>query len=108
VGGAGADSFQYNTVGDSTATATDFVQDFSQTQGDKVRLSPIDPDLSLARDQAFAFIGTAAFSGGGAAQVRYYQSGGNTYVEADTGDGNADLVVRLGGSLTLAATDFVL
>jgi hypothetical protein len=95
-------------VGDSTATATDVLQDFSQAQGDRIDLSRIDPDAAAAGDQAFAFVGTTAFAGGGAAQVRYRQDGADTFVEADTGDGTADLVVRVAGLVTLTAADLVL
>jgi serralysin len=107
-GGIGADRFRWWSVTESTAAATDVLRDFSQTQGDIIDLSIIDSDAATAGNQAFAFIGSSAFFGG-AAQLRYRQDGIDLLIEADTGDGNADLVIRLAGStVTLTAADFVL
>ncbi|WP_225008575.1 beta strand repeat-containing protein [Novosphingobium percolationis] len=109
-GGTGADSFVYATgeTGKTRATA-DRITDFSHAQADRIDLSLIDANTKAAAtgNQAFAFIGTAAFTKAG--QVHYVQNGGYTYVEAETnGDGVADLVIRLNGTLDLVAGDFVL
>ena len=108
VGGIGADTFVYKVTGESTALAPDVIADFVHTQADRIDLSAIDARPGLAGDQAFAFLGTAAFTGGGIGSVRTRQDGGDTYVEVDTGDGTANMVIRLTGFLTLAAADFVL
>ncbi len=108
-GGAGADVFVFRD-GDlgPTASTADIIRDFSQTQGDMLRLSAIDADTSTAGNQAFAFVGSAAFSGV-AGELRYEQVGGNTYLSGDTnGDGLADFVIRLDGLHTLQSGDFVL
>ncbi len=109
-GGAGADTFDFNSpteTGDTAATR-DRITDFSQTDGDVIDLSGIDADSGAAGNQAFAFIGTAAFSGT-AGELRYVQNGANTIVQADLdGDGAADLQIRLDGLIALTAGDFVL
>lgn len=81
---------------------------FSQAELDRIDLAAIDADPLAAGDQGFAFIGAAAFSGAGLAEVRVRQTGGNTFVEADLGDGVADLLVRLNGLIALGGADFVL
>jgi Ca2+-binding RTX toxin-like protein len=60
-GGTGNDLFVFHS-GDSSATHTvsDRILDFAT--GDKVDLHAIDANTTLANDQAFSFIGSAAFS----------------------------------------------
>ncbi len=108
-GGAGADRFVFN-AGDTASDAAnaDAITDFSRQQRDRVVLSAIDADSAAAGDQAFAFIGTAAFSGV-AGQLRYEAADGDTIIYGDTnGDGAADLAIRLAGTHALVAADFVL
>ena len=64
-GGLNADSFDFNALDESVVGANrDLVQDFNRTQGDKIDLSTIDADTDgTAGNQAFSFIGTAAFTG---------------------------------------------
>ena len=66
-------------------------------EGDHIDLSRIDADVYAAGNQAFTFIGTAAFSGT-PGEVRYYQAGGNTYLQMRTGM-SADIegVIRIDG-----------
>jgi Ca2+-binding RTX toxin-like protein len=107
-GKAGADRFAYGAAGDSAGATADRITDFSHAQGDRIDLSIIDADTAVAGDQAFGFIGTAAFSGA-AGQLRAETSGGDTIVEADVdGDGTADLRIALTGAVNLVAADFVL
>ncbi len=109
-GGTGADSFVFRD-GDFaglTASTCDQVKDFSHAEGDLIRLNFADADTATAGDQAFAFIGTAAFSNT-AGELRYEEISGNTYVSGDTdGDGVADFLIRLDGSHALTSGDFVL
>lgn len=105
-GNAGTDHFAF-TLASSTAAAPDTIADFNQAEADRINLSSIDPDPVTPGDQPFVFIGGDAFSGSGAAEVRWYQSGADTFVEADTGDGVADVVIRLTGLYTLYQQDFV-
>jgi Ca2+-binding RTX toxin-like protein len=111
-GGAGADVFKYRNISDSTVFASDIITDFV-TGTDRLNFSRIDTNAGLAGDQGFAFVGTGAFSGGGAASIRYVDTGNDIRVEADVnGDGVADMHVILQsaglGAGTLTVADFVL
>ncbi len=108
IGGSGADRFVYGATNHSNAANMDIIQDFSRSQGDRISLSAIDANGNLAGDQAFTFIGSAAF-GNVAGQLRYAQVNGNTFVEGDVnGDGIADLVIQLTGNVNLLGSDFIL
>ncbi len=53
-GGTGADTFTYSSSSQSQVGANrDIIQDFNRVAGDKIDLSAIDADLTLAGDQAF-------------------------------------------------------
>ena len=100
-GGAGADEFQFTEIG-YYDTITDFV-----SGSDKIRLSVIDANANTAGNQAFTFIGAAAFSGA-AGQLRTYSQDGSNYVAGDVnGDGVADFTINLGAA-TAVGTDFFL
>lgn len=108
-GGSGADRFIFRD-GDSggSASTADIILDFSQADGDRIRLDAIDANTVVAGDQAFAFIGTAAFSGT-AGELRYAQVSGNTYLSGDTnGDGLADWMLRLDGLHAISTSNLVL
>ena len=108
-GGAGADQFVYTAVSESTPTVRDVITDFSHSQGDKIVLSGIDANSLVAGDQAFTFIGSAAFSHA-AGQLRFESDGhGNTILSGDVnGDGIADFQVQLVGTIPLVSSDFLL
>lgn len=108
-GGAGADSFHFLALSDSPSTAShDRITDFRRGGADTLNLVAIDADPDTAGDQAFVFLGTAAFTGAGG-ELHYSQVGGNTIVSADTdGDLATDFVLQLDGLFALTATDFVL
>ena len=108
-GSTGADKFVFDD-GDSGHTngTADTIADFLTGQSDKIDLHLMDAQSAAAGDQAFAFIGTAAFSDT-AGELRYVEDAADTYVYGDTnGDGQADFAIHLVGALPLAATDFVL
>jgi Ca2+-binding RTX toxin-like protein len=110
--GLGNDIYRYFSVTESNPGVgiRDILTDFTQVSDD-IDLSPIDSNLSIAGNQAFDFIGMAAFNGGGNGQVRYFQAGGNTIIQVDRqGDGNiiAEMEIQLTGLIPLAATDFFL
>ncbi|MDR6292478.1 Ca2+-binding RTX toxin-like protein [Inquilinus ginsengisoli] len=108
-GGIGADRFVYAAIGDSPVGAgADLITDFSHAQVDRIDLAGIDANTTLAGDQAFAFIGAAAFTHH-AGELRATVAGAVTTVAGDVnGDGVADFSVTLTGALTLVAADFVL
>ncbi len=108
-GGAARDVFQFRD-GDFGATRAlaDLITDFSHADAEKIHLSLVDANTTAGANQAFAWIGNGAFTGV-AGQLHYAQAGGNTYVEGDTnGDGAADFVIALTGTVNLVASDFVL
>lgn len=106
-GGLGADRFIYREFNQSVAaTGRDVINDFSQAQGDLINVAAIDA-IAGGVDNAFVFIGNAAFSAAG--QLRYFNSGTQTIIQADgNGDGIADMEIVLAGSMTLVAADFIL
>jgi Ca2+-binding RTX toxin-like protein len=106
-GGAGADTFRYDSLSDAQAGGYDLIADF-QSGLDKIDLSRIDANSTIAGDQAFSWIGTAAFSGS-AGELRTYESGGRIWVEGDTdGNGLADLQLAFNpGAAPVGAGDFL-
>lgn len=107
-GGTGADRFVFETghTGEWMGNA-DIVTDFSQSEGDLIDLSALDA-VTGGADNAFTFIGSAAFTNT-AGELRFYQVNGNTFVAgAINGDGISDFQVRLDGLIDLTAADFVL
>lgn len=107
-GGAGNDTFSFDD-GDSGATlaTADRILDFSLAQNDRFNLGQIDA-IAGGADNAFTFIGTAAF-GSVAGQLRYQQVGGNTQLMGDVnGDGVADFIIRIDGLHALSAGNFTL
>ena len=86
----------------------DTITDFSHAQGDRIDLAGIDARFTVAGDQAFTFIGTAAFTGV-AGQLHIWQNAGRTIVSGDVnGNGTADFNIVLTGTINLVAADFVL
>jgi Ca2+-binding RTX toxin-like protein len=82
-GGSGADVFDYNLTSESGVgvSARDIIIDFVSGT-DKIDLAGIDANTGVANDQAFALIGTAAFSAAG--QLRYGFDGTNTTIQGNT------------------------
>jgi Ca2+-binding RTX toxin-like protein len=108
-GNGGADLFRYQSTAESTAGSMDHILDFTPGT-DRIELDRVDANTLVAGNQAFAWIGTSAFTGA-AGQLRAYQSSGTWYVEGDTdGDSIADLVIALTlqGPAPLGAGDFFL
>jgi serralysin len=110
-GGAGADRFIFRTgdFGGVTADTADEITDFSHAERDRISLSAIDANtLTGTVNDAFAFIGSAAF-GHHAGELRYEIVAGTGYVQGDTnGDGLADFWIRIDHGPALVAGDFVL
>jgi hypothetical protein len=110
-GGTGNDQFRYLFDTDSSLGANaDRITDFT-IGGDKLNFALLDTNAVAPGIQGFAFVGNAAFSGGGAASIRYANSGADLLVQADiNGDGIADMEIILQGlnGGTLTAADFIL
>jgi serralysin len=104
-GGGGADIFVYRAAGESTAALADQV---TFGAGDRFDLSAIDAVSGGAANEAFTFIGTAAFSGV-AGQLRAVQDAARWWVVADVnGDAVADLVISVEAPLMVGAEQFIL
>ena len=110
-GGLGADTFRFQAASQSgVGSAADTITDFT-IGTDKLAFVSIDTDPVAPGDQAFVFIGSAAFGATGTAQMRYMDSGANLLVQADiNGDGIADMEVVLAGlaGQTLTGASFLL
>jgi len=114
VGDAGRDTFVYLSASESRAGPAnrDFINGFERGV-DRIDVSAIDARPGGA-DDAFRFMGRAAFSGNGAdsaGELRYFTfgSGNHAIVEADlNGDGVAEFQLFVNQCRWLTATDFVL
>ncbi len=110
-GGAGSDQFRYLFDFETgLGAAADRITDY-QIGVDKFNFFLFDTNANIAGVQGFAFVGNNAFSGGGAAQLRYTNSGADLLVQGDiNGDGFADFEIILQGNAggTLTAADFIL
>ncbi|MGO1078276.1 calcium-binding protein [Inquilinus sp. CA228] len=108
-GGGGADRFVFSSPTHSVVGVNaDRITDFSHAQGDRIDLSAIDADTTVAGNQAFAFIGTGLYNGD-AGELRYSVVGAVTTIAGDVnGDGVSDFHIQLTGAIGLVAPDFVL
>lgn len=99
-GGAGADTFVFDSAREATTGGLgDLIRDFSQTDGDLIDLSQFG---------SLNFVGTDAFSNT-AGELRYEASDSMTTVFGDLdGDGIVDFHIQLTGSISLAASDFLI
>ncbi len=106
-GGTGKDTFVFDQVY-LTQTQPDTIADFygASGDGDRIDLSAIDANAATPANEAFTFIGTAAFHNV-AGELRYGQVGTGVQVQGDTnGDGVSDFVIKVFSELT--AADFIL
>jgi Ca2+-binding RTX toxin-like protein len=108
-GGEDADQFVFQLPSHSPPASgqSDVISGFERGE-DLIVLSRIDARSSTGGNEAFTFIGNAAFSNV-EGQLRVVVSGSATTVQADiNGDGVADLTLRLTGAVNLTAADFIL
>jgi Ca2+-binding RTX toxin-like protein len=102
-GGDGNDTFVFKSIQDSLPGHEDHITDFSNLELDQINLAGIDANTHVAGDQAFGFIGSAAFSDV-AGQLRY----ADHELQGDVnGDGVADFQVHVNAA-SLQHSDFVL
>lgn len=107
-GGTGEDVFLYNATNESAGAGLDTLQGF-EPGVDLINLSPIDA-ASGGSDDAFVFVGSAAFSGLGA-QVRYQRNegAGTTLIEVRlAGSASDDMQIVLIGLFDLTGASFAL
>jgi Ca2+-binding RTX toxin-like protein len=105
-GGAGADQFRFVTRADSALAAPDRIADF-ELGLDLIDLSRIDAVAGVTGNQAFAWIGTAAFTAEG--QVRLASAGGGHQLEVNTtGASGAEMIILATDLTGIGAGDFIL
>ncbi|WP_424138253.1 M10 family metallopeptidase C-terminal domain-containing protein [Roseomonas chloroacetimidivorans] len=106
-GGGGRDLFVFMSFEDSLdGSGRDVITDFASN--DTIDLSAIDAQASDDGDQAFAFIGSEAFTGE-AGELHVVRDGDYFIAEGDVdGDKAADFQIALAGNPSLAASDFIL
>lgn len=103
-GGAGADTFVFASLAESpVGTERTVITDF-QPGIDRIDLARIDAVASTPEDDAFTFIGAAAFSG----RAGELRQGSNVVAVDVDGDAIPDMQIWIGTPGTLAATDFIL
>jgi Ca2+-binding RTX toxin-like protein len=110
-GGAGNDQFRLTSLADSTVAAPDLIADFTFSGGqlDRVGLNLIDANTTLAGNQAFNFIGGAAF-GGAAGQLRVESVSPGVYLASGdvNGDATADFAITIQSATAPVAGWFLL
>ena len=116
LGGDGADTFlmganDFDGAFAALSANRDVIQDFDRAQGDVIDLSALDAVVG-GTDDAFTFIGTAAFNGV-AGELRYELvnpgTAPQTRIFGDRdGNGTADMLIVLVGNHVVEATDFLL
>jgi Ca2+-binding RTX toxin-like protein len=112
-GGDGADRFRYASEAEAGIAGTrDTITDFQgagMAGGDRIDLGLIDA-VAGGADNAFAFIGSAAFTAAGQIRVAYDAAADVTIISGNTdGDLAAEFQIALPGDLrALTGTDFVL
>lgn len=101
-GGAGMDIFIF---GPSDLGSVDRITDFSSADKDKVSLGAIDANTLKAGDQAFSYIGSAAFHNV-AGELRFEVVNGSGALLGDTnGDGVADIKIWIDGVKSMTTAD---
>jgi Ca2+-binding RTX toxin-like protein len=108
LGGGGLDRFlfQPSALGAAAGNAAT-LQDFNRAAGEKIDLSAIDAIAGTPGNDAFAFIGTAAFTAPG--QLRWQNEGGMRLIQGDVdGDTMADLTLFVQAAGSVNPSWFVL
>lgn len=107
-GGAGHDTFIFRSRYDSeTDTAKrDSIYDFSSQ--DKIDLAGVDANHNASGNQAFTYIGKAAFHGV-AGELRFEKQASDTYVYGDVnGDKKVDFAIHLDDAIDFQKAFFIL
>ncbi len=103
IGGSGADAFIFKTPSESRGSSVDTIKDFRRGS-DHIDLRGMDANTKAGGDQAFSFIGKAAFHGK-AGELRFADGivSGNV-----NGDRSADFKIIVAGLTMLSKGDFYL
>lgn len=107
-GGAGADRFVFGAVGDSRPAFFDVIADFTSGM-DRIDLSVLDANATVAGQQDFSFIGAAAFGADATGQLRYVYDGSTLMLYGSTdADAAPEFKVQVVGATAIGAGDLVL
>lgn len=107
IGGAGADRFDFDSLSDMGLGALrDVIKDFSLAAGDLIDLSTLDANIATSGiNEAFSFIGNAAFSASNAAgQLRF--SDGVLYGSVNA-DASAEFEIQLIGVSSFTSSGLI-
>jgi Ca2+-binding RTX toxin-like protein len=98
-GNGSADAFLWSFIADTGLNNPDVVTDYSSAQGDVLHFTNMDADDTVAGNQDFTLIGTAAFTAPG--QINWFTNGTDTFIQLNTNaDLAADAIVQLNGVLS--------
>ena len=98
-GNGGGDGFLWSSIDETGLTNPDIVADYSTAQGDVLHFTNIDADETVAGNQDFTFISTAAFTAPG--QINWFSNGTDTFIQFNTdADLAADGMIQLSGVLS--------
>jgi Ca2+-binding RTX toxin-like protein len=111
-GGAGDDTFDFNALNESSGANVDTINGFQGAGvpgGDVIDLSTIDA-INGGADQAFNFIGAAAFSAAGQLRAQIDIINNVTIIQGNTNanTGTVEFELRLSGQHSLFTGDFIL
>lgn len=107
-GGAGADRFVFSAAGDSRPAFFDVIADFVRG-ADRIDLSVLDANATMAGQQDFRFIGAAAFGADATGQLRYVFDGSTLMLYGSTdADAAPEFKVQVVGATVLGAGDLLL
>ncbi len=109
-GGVGYDTFVYTSIAQSKAGSSNRDQIYFDSPGtfvaDVIDVSAIDADTTLDGNQAFVFIGTAAFTGPG--QIRVQAGGADTLILFNTdADSSTEMEILSRDASAYAPEDYV-
>jgi len=106
-GNAGGDVFLWSSVDEIGLNNPDIVADFNKAEGDFLHFTNIDADETVAGNQDFTFIGTAAFTAPG--QINWFTNGTDTFIQLNTNaDPTVDGIIQVNGVPTVDASWFSL
>ncbi|TAN49177.1 MAG: DUF642 domain-containing protein [Methylococcaceae bacterium] len=108
-GGPGADRFDFNAAAESGIidSTRDVIADFHRSESDKIDLAAIDANSLAAGNQAFTFIGTAAFSTLNAGGQLRYDAATHVLSGSTDADNQAEFQIGVVGAAGLNGNDLV-
>ena len=109
-GGSDVDRFVWRDANESgvDAATADTIVDFNPLAGELIDLGGVDADVFTAGNQAFTFIGAAAFTGA-AGEINFIHLNGDTIIQLQTGQAvDVDMAIRIPGIVTPEASWFLL